>query len=292
MKRPWKVIGLFVVVFLLAVSIHVLRASGQAGTVSTPSAGSKDQRSLAVGIVRLINTAEVIDCRTKDGKIDEGEKFLPWDELLNAPCFKEAQTRVIFTDFGISSLAPGPEIVPGLELRLVVSADGKHYNLWLGQKDVMCGFAFYSDERGVIYESKAIGCEVPKSTVPAVIEPVTRVRPVYPPAAKQAGIEGNVRLRVTINKDGSVMDIWVLSGPPTLVKAALEAVQQWRFSPNKVVRVTVVTVNFSLDKAGAAAPPAQVTAGRVNRSTPWGQLVSIAPVRILGRPSEILQNFA
>ena len=86
-----------------------------------------------------------------------------------------------------------------------------------------------------------------------------RVNPVYPPLAKQAGIQGSVRLRVTINKDGSVMDIWVLSGPPQLVGAALDALQQWRYSPNKVVRVTVVTVNFRLDKAGPAAPPAQAT---------------------------------
>ena len=44
-------------------------------------------------------------------------------------------------------------------LRLVVTPDGKHYNVWLGQKpDVRCGFAFYSDERGVIYEGRAIGC--------------------------------------------------------------------------------------------------------------------------------------
>jgi uncharacterized protein (TIGR03435 family) len=256
MKRAWKIIGLLIVVFLLAVSIHVLRASGQAGAVTGPSAASKGQRSLAVGIVRLINTAEVIDCRTKDGKIDEGEKFLPWDELLNAPCFKEAQTRVRFTNFNTPSLSSGAEIVPGLELRLVVSSDGKHYNLWLGQKDDMCGFAFYSDERGAIYEGKVIGCDAP-----AVIEPATRVRPVYPPAAKQAGIEGNVRLRVTINKDGSVMDIEVLSGHPLLVKAALEAVQRWRYSPNQLVRITIVTVNFSLDKAGASTPPAQVTAG-------------------------------
>ena len=94
MKRTWKIIGLFVGVFVLAVSIHVLRASGQAGAVTSPSVGSKDQKLLAVNIVRLINTAEVVDCRTKDGKIDENEKFLPWDELLNAPCFKQAQSRM------------------------------------------------------------------------------------------------------------------------------------------------------------------------------------------------------
>jgi hypothetical protein len=159
MKRTWKVIGLLVVAFLLAVSIHVLRATGQAGAVTSPSVASKDQAFLAVYIVRLINTAEW-SFPAKDGKIDEKEKFLPWDELLDAPRFKEAQSRVRFTHFNISSLSPGPEIVPGLELRLVVSPDGKHYNLSLSQKPVVhCAFAIYSDERGVIYAGREIGCE-------------------------------------------------------------------------------------------------------------------------------------
>jgi TonB family protein len=93
----------------------------------------------------------------------------------------------------------------------------------------------------------------------AVIPPVKQVPPVYPAAAKQAGIQGIVRLRVTINKDGSVQDIVVLSGPPQLVKPALEAVQYWRYAPDKEVRVTVVSINFTLDKSGKAAPAPQAS---------------------------------
>lgn len=87
------------------------------------------------------------------------------------------------------------------------------------------------------------------------IQPITKVAVVYPPAAKKAGIEGKVRLRVTINKDGSVMDIQVLSGPTRLVKASLEAVAQWRYSQSKEVRVTTVTITFALRRSGAAPLP-------------------------------------
>ena len=90
----------------------------------------------------------------------------------------------------------------------------------------------------------------------AAIQPVTRVHPVYPLEAKKAGLEGIVRLRTTINKDGSVMDIRVLSGPPQLVKAALDAVQQWRYAPADKVRVTVVNIRFALEKDGGHAAPA------------------------------------
>jgi TonB family protein len=95
--------------------------------------------------------------------------------------------------------------------------------------------------------------EAPPFT-PAEIQPVTRVRPVYPMEAKKAGIQGNVKLRVTINKDGSVMDIQVLSGNPQLVKAAFEAVQQWRYPPSKVVRVTIVIVDFTLKEGVGPGP--------------------------------------
>jgi TonB family protein len=108
------------------------------------------------------------------------------------------------------------------------------------------------------------------SNAPDVIPPVTQVPPVYPPEAKKAGIQGIVRLRVTINKDGTVLDLRVLSGPPQLAKAALEAVVQWRYSQSEEVRVTIVTINFTLAKDGATAPGPQAS-----RETP--QLAKNAP---------------
>jgi tetratricopeptide (TPR) repeat protein len=168
MKRTWKILGLFVAVFLLAVSIHVVRGAGQAAPVTSPSPASRDQKTLAVNIIRQINTAEVIDCRSKYGEIDKNKRFLSWDELLSAACFKQAQSRAGSSKITENTLSAGPEIVPGLELRLVVSSDGKHYNLWLGQNQAgNCGFAFYSDERGVIYEGRVIGCEAPEPAAPA-----------------------------------------------------------------------------------------------------------------------------
>ena len=168
MKRTWKILGLFVSVFLLAVSIHVVRGAGQAAPVTSPSPASRDQKTLAVDIIRQINTAEVIDCRSKYGEIDKNKKFLSWDELLSAPCFKQAQSRAGSSKISENTLSAGPEIVLGLELRLVVSSDGKHYNLWLGQNQAgNCGFAFYSDERGAIYEGRVIGCEAPSPAAPA-----------------------------------------------------------------------------------------------------------------------------
>lgn len=80
------------------------------------------------------------------------------------------------------------------------------------------------------------------------------VRPVYPPEAQAAGIQGVVILEATIDVDGSVYGAKVLRSIPELDDAALTAVRQWVFTPTEVNGVLVpvimtVTVNFSLQIA-------------------------------------------
>ncbi|HXH50307.1 MAG TPA: energy transducer TonB [Terriglobia bacterium] len=75
--------------------------------------------------------------------------------------------------------------------------------------------------------------------------------PEYPPLAKMARIQGTVRLEAIISKDGTIQDLKVLNGHPLLVKAALDAVKQWRYQPTllngePVEVVTEIDVNFTL----------------------------------------------
>ncbi len=60
---------------------------------------------------------------------------------------------------------------------------------------------------------------------------VRRVVPVYPALAKQARISGTVRLVGVIGRDGTIQNLQLISGPPLLVSAALEAVRQWVYRP-------------------------------------------------------------
>jgi bla regulator protein blaR1 len=88
-------------------------------------------------------------------------------------------------------------------------------------------------------------------------KPVKTEPPVYPPEAKAAHIQGVVVLRVTLNEDGGVSDIEAESGPPVLVKAAIDAVRQWQFSnPSQTEVTTTVTVNFSLADGESNPSPA------------------------------------
>ncbi len=76
-------------------------------------------------------------------------------------------------------------------------------------------------------------------------------RPMYPPAAKAARIQGEVVLRATVDRHGNVSELTLVSGHPLLVPGAIEAVKQWKYKPylvnGKPTAVqTTVSVNFTL----------------------------------------------
>jgi periplasmic protein TonB len=80
---------------------------------------------------------------------------------------------------------------------------------------------------------------------------LNQTKPVYPPLARQARIQGSVILHAIIDKDGRVAQLEVVSGHPLLVQAALDAVKQWRYKPTQLngdpVEVdTTITVTFSM----------------------------------------------
>jgi protein TonB len=68
---------------------------------------------------------------------------------------------------------------------------------------------------------------------------INRVQPNYPPLARQNHIQGVVRLHTLIDKDGKVIEVTYVSGPPMLVQAARDAVLQWRFHPTTLNGVPV-----------------------------------------------------
>ncbi|HVY92082.1 MAG TPA: TonB family protein [Bryobacteraceae bacterium] len=78
-------------------------------------------------------------------------------------------------------------------------------------------------------------------------------RPRYPQIAITARSEGTVRLEAIIAANGSIRNLRVLSGPPLLVPAAVDAVRQWKYRPTMlngaaVEVVTEVEVNFRLSR--------------------------------------------
>lgn len=80
---------------------------------------------------------------------------------------------------------------------------------------------------------------------------IKRVQPRYPQNALAMRIQGAVQMEATIDKEGNIINLKVLSGDAMLARAATEAVRQWRYKPyyldgDPVEIQTQITVNFKL----------------------------------------------
>ena len=84
------------------------------------------------------------------------------------------------------------------------------------------------------------------------IKPPTKIKdvqPVYPAIARSARVAGVVTIEAMIGPDGKVVDATVVNSIPLLDQAALDAVQQWEYTPTLLNGVPVpvlvnVTINF------------------------------------------------
>ncbi|AFL89578.1 TonB family protein [Terriglobus roseus DSM 18391] len=70
--------------------------------------------------------------------------------------------------------------------------------------------------------------------------------PAYPSAAAAAHVQGEVKVQAEIDRDGNVVSARVVSGPPMLRDAAVDAIQHWRYKPwtagGKTVPMSAVAV--------------------------------------------------
>src|SRR5262249_15330380 len=83
-----------------------------------------------------------------------------------------------------------------------------------------------------------------------------KIEPQYPPAAKTARAQGEVKVEVFIDTKGNVVSASVVSGPPLLHEPSLIAARQWVFKPildsGKPIKVSgILTFRFALDETTA-----------------------------------------
>ena len=75
---------------------------------------------------------------------------------------------------------------------------------------------------------------------------VKTASPVYPAIAAKMRVEGTVKLEATIESDGNVSDVKVLSGHQLLTQAAAEAVKKWKYESADAKSTQSVNVEFNL----------------------------------------------
>jgi len=80
---------------------------------------------------------------------------------------------------------------------------------------------------------------------------IVYVPPIYPAIALAARAQGIVTLEATLDETGAVRDLKITKSHPLFDRAAIEAVQKWRYSPTRLNGTPVpvimsITVRFAL----------------------------------------------
>jgi periplasmic protein TonB len=80
---------------------------------------------------------------------------------------------------------------------------------------------------------------------------IVQTHPNYPPLARQARVQGQVLVDAILDEQGNVIDMKVVSGPPLLYQAALEALKTWKYEPTylneqPIAVEMIVTITFQL----------------------------------------------
>ncbi|MFZ3245044.1 MAG: hypothetical protein WA185_08210 [Candidatus Acidiferrales bacterium] len=112
---------------------------------------NSESHQTGVTVVRLINTAEM------NYKSTHGS-YAAWNELFRSGAISGREKPG--TLFQGLKLSAGPEVTPGWVLNLVTAAGGEGYELSLRNSPDACGFSFFSDQRGIIYQGGVIDCSV------------------------------------------------------------------------------------------------------------------------------------
>jgi hypothetical protein len=145
----WKTRIFVSAVFLLLVLGTLPLQFAQDARTSGKDADA-ERRAVVLGLVRTINTIEVTE-------LSEYGSYAPWPILLAhnqelngwlKRFYSSGEPNAHFSDM--------PEILPGWNLRLNVQTDGKGYLLLLNDVGDKTGFAWVSDESGLIRQCKAL----------------------------------------------------------------------------------------------------------------------------------------
>jgi len=128
-------------------------------TQTQDSEAVQQRRAAAMGLIRTINTVEAT-------YHSERGSYAGWDLLVTTQQFEAprvAQRMARYYQLPTNTqFTNGPEILPGLFLRLNVTINGQAYDLMLQEKPDACSFVAFTNESGVIWLAKALGRESDK----------------------------------------------------------------------------------------------------------------------------------
>lgn len=225
----------------LLLPLAALRLPGQnlsgkfTGTIFDPSDGAIPNAT----IIMTNHKENTVDMTTSNAEGNFAFKALPAGEY---------EMKVLKPGFA-AYLAPQTVLEPGRDLAMTVKLD---IGSIVHTVDVRAeGSTKAPPSTEGVARPKPIRIRIGGNVEAAKV--LTRVQPIYPPSAKEKGVQGSVVLHAVVGMDGKPLSLQVLNSQidPDLARAAVEAVSQWRYQPTLLngepVEVdTVITVNFTL----------------------------------------------
>jgi len=151
MKKHQVILSTVSLVLLLGVLTPQFAQDTSTGPANADQAGHR----VAIGLLRTINTAEVVEHTTYGS-------YASWQTLLaHQPKYANKFLTMNYPKEANLQFSEMPEILPGWSLRFNTHADGQGYDVRLQSlTDKTCWYAALTDESGVIRQSKAIDCEI------------------------------------------------------------------------------------------------------------------------------------
>jgi TonB family protein len=73
---------------------------------------------------------------------------------------------------------------------------------------------------------------------------ISQVVPVYPELASKMQITGTVKVEAVVAPNGKVKSTQVVGGSPVLVKAAVDAIEKWKWGPAPQETKELIELNF------------------------------------------------
>ncbi|MCF7221541.1 energy transducer TonB [Marilutibacter chinensis] len=140
-----------------------------------------------------------------------------------------------------------------LELPVSVDRSGNASDAAVAVADVSLSPArVAADAEASASRTRASAVQAAVGSPPRVPRLVRDAPPRYPMIAMSRRIEGQVKVGFTIEPDGSVSSVRLLSAQPAGVfeEAAIEAARRWRFEPGGQSVTTTRTLNFALPRGG------------------------------------------
>ena len=94
------------------------------------------------------------------------------------------------------------------------------------------------------------------------------VPPLYPSTAIAQGIDGDVRLKVSVRADGSVESVTAIDGNRILIQAAVESAKQSQFECKGCAGLTETSLTYSFKRPQSPPDPCCCTEGHESSNKP------------------------